>query len=79
MTSDQIREIEEKLTIIDATVEDHGSILVIQPKTMDAQDWIRDHVDLSQAQWWCGGLAAERNYADAVVEGMIADGLEVAR
>lgn len=61
----------------DARIENHGSIMLLQPLTPAALEWIEDHVVAEPWQWWCGGLAVEPRYASDIVAGMQEDGLVV--
>jgi hypothetical protein len=59
----------------DFTIENHGSLFLVRPLTEAARDWLNDHV-ADEAQWFGGALAVEPRYVDALVEGMVEDGLE---
>jgi hypothetical protein len=62
----------------DVTVQDEGSIVVLYLNTETARTWVRDHVNTENAQWWAGnGLVVEHRYADGLIDGLQADGLEV--
>jgi len=60
---------------IDVEVENHGSIMIFQPLTVIARDWLEDNTD---GQWWAGGLAVEPCYAEDLAEGLIGEGFTVA-
>lgn len=61
--------------MVDVQIENHGSILVFQPMTDFAWDWLDEHVS-EDAQYW-GGLVVEPRYAEDLVVGMRESGLEV--
>lgn len=66
----------KKLIPADVTVVNHGSIVIVRPKTAEARQWIEDHVS-DDAQWF-GGIVVEPRYLDDLLQGMMADGLVVA-
>jgi hypothetical protein len=61
----------------DVRVESHGSLFLLHPTTRYAQQWLSDHV-AEDALWWAGALVVEPRYVEAIVEGAVGDGLEVA-
>lgn len=61
----------------DATVYNHGSICIVVPLTAAARAWIAENVS-GESMWFAGGLVVEPRYLDDLVDGMRADGLEVA-
>jgi hypothetical protein len=63
---------------LDVSVEDHGSLWLFRPITEDAKTWIDDNVE-DAALWFGGALAVEARFVQALIEGMLADGLEVGR
>ncbi len=63
-------------TIVDATIENHGSICIVQPHSAVAHQWIADSVG-EEAQYWAGGLVVEPRYLSALVAGMRENGLTV--
>ena len=60
----------------DVVVEDHGSVVLVQPLTAQARDWIDENVQ-DDAMWWSGGLVVEPRYVDDLANGMLDAGLEV--
>ena len=62
---------------MDIEIEDHGGLAIVQPLTAAALEWIADHTT-EETTWLGGGLVVEHEYLDALVDGMEADGLEVA-
>lgn len=65
------------LTVIDITVEDHGSILVMTGVTQAGKDWL--DASLADGQRWAGGYVIEPRYLHDVFMGAVNDGLEVVR
>jgi len=52
-------------------VEDHGSIVLIQPLTADVRSWLREHTD---AHWFGGALVCEPRYVEPLVSALIEEG-----
>ena len=63
--------------IVDVRVNDQGSVVLLQPITEAASDWIDENIESEGWQWFGGALAVEHRYADAIIEGMQSDGLGV--
>lgn len=61
----------------DVEVNDQGSIVPLTPITEQASHWIRDHVHTEPWNWLGLSLAVEHRYADAIIAGMMGDGLMV--
>jgi hypothetical protein len=61
---------------IDIRVEDHGSIVLLNPTTEIGQQWLDDNID-PEALWWGRKLAVEPRYVEVIVQAMISDGLTV--
>lgn len=62
----------------DVTLEDHGTVVLLQPLTGAGLEWLQTNVQTEGWQWFGSALAVEPRCAAAVVEGMVEDGLEVA-
>ena len=62
--------------VIDVSVEDHGSIILVRPITNAAKGWIHENVQYD-AQWFGGALAVESRYLGGLIAGMRDSGLEV--
>lgn len=60
----------------DVEVSNQGSLILVRPLTDAADEWIGQRVQ-EDATWWYGSLVVEHRYADALIEGMRADGLVV--
>jgi hypothetical protein len=63
---------------VDFRIEDHGSIVVVQPLTPQAGEWIEENVPTEPWQWLGGGLCVEHRYAEPLIEGIVEDGLSLA-
>jgi len=63
--------------VSDFRIENHGSIVVVQPLTPEATAWVEENVPTEPWQWLGGGLCVEHRYAEAIVEGIGEDGLNV--
>ena len=60
----------------DVKIENHGSLVLIQPLTEAASDWLDENIS-EDAQLFGGAVVVEPRYVEAIVEGMQNDGLEV--
>jgi hypothetical protein len=60
----------------DLTVENHSSLVLLQPLTGRASDWLHEHV-ADDAQWFVSALVVEPRYVFDIVRGAISDGLRV--
>lgn len=59
------------------SVEDHGSIVLVRPLTLDCQAWL--HANTSDegedmAQWFGGALVVEPRYVEPLVSALINEG-----
>jgi hypothetical protein len=61
----------------DVILEPFGNVIVVQPLTARAREWIEENADAPSWAWQGGALAVDPRMVDAMVEGMIAAGLEV--
>lgn len=55
---------------------DHGSIVVLTPQTYLAKVWVDEHIPYD-AQWIGRGVAIEPRYVDDIINGVVADHLEI--
>lgn len=65
----------------DIQLANHGSIFIFTGLTPAGQGWIEDHLvgpDHEQIMFWDGGIVVGHQYVDAIIDGAINDGLEVA-
>ena len=61
----------------DLQVENHGSIFLLRPVSDAGTDWINDHIDTENAQWFGISVVIEHRYIQDIVDGAIHDGLHV--
>lgn len=62
----------------DFTVFDHGSIVILNALTEQAQAWVDEHLPEDRLTWGVNGVVIEPRYVDAIIEGIIDAGLDVA-
>ena len=58
-------------------IEDHGSLVLVRPLTLDVQAWLEENVadeGEDMAQWFGGALVVEPRYVLPLVEGLIEEG-----
>lgn len=58
----------------DVSVENHGSLHLVRPANVAAQDWLESHTD---GMWYGGGLAVEPRYTVDLLLGMKDHGFRV--
>jgi hypothetical protein len=75
LNDESIRKHDPALTA-DVLVRDEGSLVLFQPRTEVAREWVEANVD-PEAQWFGPWLVVEHRYAGDLIEGMGADGLRV--
>lgn len=63
--------------VADVEVVNEGSIVLLKPQTPEGSQWLQEHCQHESWQWFGHALAVEPRYAEAVIDGMIADGLGV--
>jgi hypothetical protein len=61
----------------DFMVADHGSIVILQPVSATALDWLDENIGEDAMRWGPKGVVIERRYWPAIYEGLKADGLTV--
>lgn len=61
----------------DFEVIDQGSIVAITPMNEAAQQWLDDNVEAEGWQFLGHSLCVDHRCADAIIEGIICDGLSV--
>lgn len=64
------------MTAPDVVVIDHGSLVGMTPTSEAAREWMREHIP-DDAQRLGRALMVEPRYADAILDGMAADGLVI--
>ena len=63
--------------VVDVEVQNHGSLMVFNLNTADAQEWVEEHVGGETTWWGENGLVVEPRYAQDLAAGMVGDGLVV--
>lgn len=62
------------------TVENHGTIVLVRPLTLDVMAWLEEHVSdegPDMAQWFGGALCVEPRYVEPLVLGLIEEGFAI--
>jgi hypothetical protein len=62
---------------VDFEVNDTGSIVQIIPLTPAASEWLDENVESEGWQWMGNALCIDPRSAEAVIDGMVGDGLEM--
>jgi hypothetical protein len=62
----------------DFTVENHGSVFLLQPHTPEATDWVTQNLNVEHWQKFGNAVAVEHRYIVDIVDGVQGDGLTVA-
>ena len=62
---------------MDFTITNHGSIVIIEPLTEAAIDWVAEHIPEDAQRWGRAGVVVEPRYVGDIVAGIEADGLEI--
>jgi hypothetical protein len=62
----------------DFTVDNHGSILILNANTEAAREWVSNNISDEALTLGHHGTVVEPRYIGAIVEGIEAEGLEVA-
>ena len=63
-------------TVVDFSVQNHGSIFLLQAITPAAKDWIEEFLS-EERQTWGGAVVIEPRYVPAIVTAIRNDGLVV--
>lgn len=63
---------------MDFNITGGGTLYVLDPLTPRAKAWIKDHVDDNALTWGPNAIAIEHRYVADIIDGIRADGLEVA-
>lgn len=61
----------------DFTLADHGSVVILTAVSKAAKAWASEHLPSDAQTWARHGSVIEPRYVDAIVDGIINDGLEV--
>ncbi len=62
----------------DVSVQNHGSICIINFTSKSAQAWRDEHISEEAQCWGQHGVAVEPRYVEAILQGVQDDGLTVA-
>ena len=60
----------------DFIVQDHGSIIILEPQTTAAKAWADERFP-EDAQNWANGTVIERRFFEPIYHGIVADGLTI--
>lgn len=63
-------------TTIDVNIEDHGSIILLQPVSPAGHDWLAVHVP-DGLRFHGSAVICEPRFVDSITRGMVRDGLVV--
>ena len=61
----------------DIEIEDHGTVVLIRAMTAVGKAWVEEHVEAEDWQHFGDAIAAEPRAVPLVIDGMLADGIEV--
>ena len=53
------------------SVENHGTLVLVRPLTVDVEAWLKEHTD---GQWFGGALVVEPRYVEELLLGLIDQG-----
>jgi hypothetical protein len=59
----------------DFAVQNHGSIVLLEPLTDEAIDWCNEHLPEDATRWGRDSYVVEPRYVGAIVDGFTEDGL----
>lgn len=62
---------------MDFEFQNHGSVCMLRPITDAAKEWVDANLELEGWQWMGPSFAVEPRCADALIDGIIGDGLTV--
>lgn len=62
---------------MDVSMENLGTIGIIQPLTLAGREWIDKNIATEDWQWMGGGLVCEPRMMNDIAKGMVNDGLEL--
>lgn len=61
----------------DVRLDPAGSVVMVQPLTAAAKEWLEENAEAASWAWQGGALAVDARMVAALVDGMTAAGLEV--
>lgn len=59
----------------DFNLRDHGSVVILTPRTNAAEDWVIKHLPADAPAWGRSGYVIEPRFATPIVAGIHGDGL----
>lgn len=62
----------------DFSFSNHGTICILTAHSVAAQNWADENLPEDRTFWGRNGTVIEPRYADAILNGIVNDGLEVA-
>jgi len=62
---------------MDFVILDQGSIVILTPQSQEAHDWLNEHIDTENAQWWSGGVVIEHRYAGDILSAITQENLKI--
>ena len=65
------------MTTPDFTVDNHGSVLILNALTDAARVWVEQHIAADAMTWGRCGTVVEPRYIGDIMEGIRSDGLSV--
>jgi hypothetical protein len=71
-----ITETEQDTRAVDVRVTNEGSLILFEPLTEAAREWLNLHIP-SDATYWAGQLVVEHRFAYDLAVGMVGDGLRL--
>ncbi len=61
----------------DIKVQNHGSIVLLTPRTDAAEEWFDEHLPADAQTWGLNSIVVEPRYVGAIIEGAAEAGLEI--
>lgn len=62
---------------MDIRITNHGSIVILHAISEAAREWLDENLAGDVQTWGSTGYVVEPRYVDPIIDGAIADGLEV--
>ena len=75
--SKEVSRMAATMQAIHFTLEQHGSICLLNAHTQEARDWVEAHLPADRQRWGERGTVIEPRYVADIVNGIQADGLTV--
>lgn len=61
--------------MMDIQIQDHGSIVLLAPKSERGEAWLFKHIVGDDVIRWNGAIVCEPRYVEPILDGMEYDGL----